>query len=120
MIGPEARHFVFKRGVGCPRCHNTGYHGRIGIFELLQIDAPLADALRRNDSAGFARLACRQAGFRPLAMAALDYARQGITSMDEVLRVSGQVEEFDAAAGMQADHELSEVEADAAVQVSGA
>jgi MSHA biogenesis protein MshE len=120
MIGPEARHFVFKRGVGCPRCHNTGYHGRIGIFELLQIDAPLADALRRNDSAGFARLACRQAGFRPLAMAALDYACRGITSMDEVLRVSGQVEEFDAAAGMQADHELSEVEADAAVQVSGA
>jgi MSHA biogenesis protein MshE len=120
MIGPEARNFAFKRGAGCPRCHNTGYHGRIGVFELLQIDATLADALRRNDSAGFARLACRQAGFKSLAMAALDYACQGITSMDEVLRVSGQVEEFDAAAaGVQQGLELSEVEEDAPVQVQG-
>jgi len=45
-VSPQERQQVFKRGAGCPRCHNTGYHGRIGIFELLQIDNSLADALR--------------------------------------------------------------------------
>jgi MSHA biogenesis protein MshE len=119
MIGPEAQQMVFKRGAGCPRCHNTGYHGRIGVFELLRIDTPLADALRRNDSAGFARMARRQAGFKPLSMAAFEYACQGITSMEEVLRLSGQIEEFDAVAEIPVDYDLNEELADAAVQVSG-
>jgi MSHA biogenesis protein MshE len=120
MVGPQARQQVFKRGAGCPRCHNTGYHGRIGIFELLQIDNALADALRRSDSAGFAQMACKQAGFKPLALAAFDYACQGLTSMEEVLRVSGQVEEFDVAAGAVPGHGINEVEADGPVQVPGA
>ncbi len=120
MVGPQAQQQVFKRGAGCPRCHNTGYHGRIGIFELLQIDNSLADALRRGDSAGFAQLARNQAGFKPLAMAAFDYASQGLTSMDEVLRVSGQLEEYDAMAEELSCYDLEEVEANAAVQVPGA
>ncbi|MGE4544383.1 MAG: GspE/PulE family protein [Pedobacter sp.] len=120
MVGPPARQQVFKRGAGCPRCHNTGYHGRIGIFELLQIDNSLADALRRGDSAGFALLARNQAGFKPLALAAFDYASQGLTSMDEVLRVSGQLEEYDAMAEELSCYDLEEVEANAAVQVPGA
>lgn len=115
MVGPQARQQVFKRGAGCPRCHNTGYHGRIGIFELLQIDNALADALRRSDSAGFAQLARNQAGFKPLALAAFDYACQGLTSMEEVLRVSGQVEELDVTAGTVPAHDITEVEANAPV-----
>jgi len=121
MIGPMGRQEHFKRGAGCPRCHNTGYHGRIGIYELLHIDNPLADALRRGDSAGFALLARRQAGFKPLAMAAYEYACSGIITMDEVLRVSGQVEELDATAGEGPDGEFyHEVEADVPVQIPGA
>jgi MSHA biogenesis protein MshE len=120
MVGRPARQQVFKRGAGCPRCHNTGYHGRIGIFELLQIDNPLADALRRGDSAGFALLARNQAGFKPLPLAAFDYASQGLTSMDEVLRVSGQLEEYDAMDEELSCYDLEEVEANAAVQVPGA
>ena len=82
----------FKRGQGCTQCNNTGYHGRIGIFELLQIDVDLADALRRNDSADFARLARKQEGFTSLADCALGYARQGVTTIEEVIRVAGQSE----------------------------
>lgn len=37
----------FKKGKGCTVCNNTGYRGRIGIFELLEINFDLADALRR-------------------------------------------------------------------------
>lgn len=120
MVAPQARQQVFKRGAGCPRCHNTGYHGRVGIFELLQIDNALADALRRSDSAGFAQMARNQAGFKPLALAAFDYACQGLTSMEEVLRVSGQVEEYDITAGDAFSHGINEVEADGPVQVPGA
>nr|WP_320114843.1 GspE/PulE family protein [uncultured Desulfuromonas sp.] len=86
----------FKKGRGCSQCGNTGYHGRIGVFELLEIDAPLADALRRNDSAAFARSAQAQEHFISLADCALEYARQGITTMEEVVRVAGQVDELDA------------------------
>ena len=83
---------ALKRGQGCTQCNNTGYHGRIGIFELLQIDVDLADALRRNDSADFARLARQQKEFISLADCAFGYAKQGITSIEEVIRVAGQSE----------------------------
>ncbi len=94
QLGEAAEGLSFRRGIGCPKCHNTGYRGRIGIFELLDIDDELADALRRNDNAGFAEAARNQKGFRPLEFCALDYARQGLTSMAEVLRIAGQIEEF--------------------------
>ncbi|MCK4503238.1 MAG: Flp pilus assembly complex ATPase component TadA, partial [Desulfuromonadales bacterium] len=84
---------VFKKGRGCPGCNNTGYSGRIGIFELLEINFELADALRRNDSAGFATTAKKMPQFVTLADSALALARNGITSMDEVLRVAGEVED---------------------------
>lgn len=92
-LGERAQTLRFKRGAGCPRCNNTGYHGRIGVFELLEIDYPLADALRRGDSAAFADAARQQKGFRSLALCALQYASQGVTSMEEVLRIAGQVDE---------------------------
>ena len=72
MVGPHARRLDFKRGAGCPRCNNTGYYGRVGVFELLRIDTPLADALRNDDSAGFIRIALNQRGFKPLPMAAFE------------------------------------------------
>jgi MSHA biogenesis protein MshE len=84
---------TFKKGGGCPSCNNTGYSGRIGIYELLEINFELADALRRNDSAGFATTAQNMDRFVSLADSALMLAMEGITSMDEVLRIAGEVEE---------------------------
>jgi MSHA biogenesis protein MshE len=77
----------FKRGNGCHHCHNSGYQGRIGVYELLELDEPLVAALRRNDPQGFAEAAKRQPSYRPLAACALDYALAGVTSVDEVLKV---------------------------------
>ena len=82
----------FKHGIGCPHCNNTGYHGRIGIYELLEIDEMLADALRRNDTGDFSRYAEQQAGFKTLAQNALEYAVQGITTLEEVIRIAGELE----------------------------
>ncbi|WP_432822729.1 GspE/PulE family protein [Trichloromonas sp.] len=93
MLGESAREIGFKQGVGCPNCNNTGYRGRVGVFELLEIDYPLADALRRNSHADFANIARQQQGFQSLASCALDYAVKGVTSIEEVVRVAGQIEE---------------------------
>lgn len=82
----------FWRGRGCQSCHYSGYKGRIGVFELLVLDKPLADALRRNDTEEFARLAYNSPNFSTLGTMALEYAQQGITSLDEVIRVSEYVD----------------------------
>jgi MSHA biogenesis protein MshE len=92
VMGENASLDGFQEGTGCNQCNHTGYHGRIGVYELLEIDYTLADALRRNDPAGFENAARAQDGYRPLMENALDYARQGITSLSEAMRLSGMVD----------------------------
>ncbi|PTD96823.1 GspE/PulE family protein [Pseudothauera lacus] len=82
----------FRHGSGCMQCNNTGYKGRVGVFEFLDIDEPLADALRRGDVSSFHRLVRERPGFRTLAQNALDLAARGITSLEEVVRMGGEVE----------------------------
>lgn len=91
LIGDRTDTVQFKHGAGCPHCNNTGYHGRIGVYELLEISSSLADALRRNDSSGFIRAARSQKSFRTMAHAAMDKAEEGITTIEEVIRISGDV-----------------------------
>jgi len=82
-----------KYGRGCTYCNNTGYKGRIGIFELLEINESMADALRRNDSSAFSIAAQADENYKPLVASALDLAAQGVTSLDEVFRVTEQMDE---------------------------
>lgn len=80
----------YQHGAGCHHCNETGYRGRVGVYELLELDEAMADALRRDDAAAFARAAAAGAGFRPLVRCALDFAEQGITTVEEVMRVAGE------------------------------
>ncbi|MDO6514838.1 GspE/PulE family protein [Neptuniibacter sp. 2_MG-2023] len=82
-----------QKGRGCTYCNNTGYKGRTGIFELLEINENMADALRRNDSAGFTIAAKTDPHYKPLAYSALELAIAGVTSLDEVFRVTEQLDE---------------------------
>lgn len=84
---------------GCQSCNHSGYKGRLGVFELLIITKPLADALRRNDAAEFAYLAHHSDGFASLGNMALHYAQQGVTSLDEVIRVSEYIDDNETALG---------------------
>jgi MSHA biogenesis protein MshE len=88
----EAGH-TFYHGKGCHHCNQTGYKGRVGIYELLEIDSDTADALRRGDLAGFASSARRSKGFKPLLDSAMECARAGTTTLDEVFRVVEAMEE---------------------------
>lgn len=93
LLGEKAEAAKFSHGNGCPQCNNTGYSGRIGVFEFLEIDDVLADDLRREDSAAFAKHAKASKKFRPFSKHAMEYATQGITSLEEVVRVTGMIEE---------------------------
>jgi len=80
---------TFRQGAGCNNCNHTGYSGRIGIYELLVMTPALAEALRGEDQNAFQRAAREQPGHRPLVSNALAYARDGITSIEEVVRLCG-------------------------------
>jgi len=79
----------FKHGKGCPHCNQTGYSGRIGVYELLEMNHQTLDALRHNDSAAFTQAAKNTAGFKSFSESALNFVRQGITTLDEVIRITG-------------------------------
>ncbi len=96
LLGEEEfNQMQLKQPVGCHRCNNTGYRGRIGVFEFLVMNETLADALRRSDSADFVRIAKKTPGYQPLVISALKDAAQSITSLEEVLRVAEQIDESD-------------------------
>ncbi|MEX0618757.1 MAG: GspE/PulE family protein [Pseudohongiellaceae bacterium] len=94
IVGPDKAAAIRLKGPqGCHRCNNTGYLGRTGVFELLVMNDELSDALRRADSSAFVRVARTVPGYRPLVHSALADAAKGITSLEEVMRVSEQVDE---------------------------
>ncbi|WP_299072280.1 ATPase, T2SS/T4P/T4SS family [uncultured Paraglaciecola sp.] len=77
----------FKRGKGCQSCNSTGYKGRIGVFELLEMTESMMNALKVNDTVTFSEAAQQSQGFVPLAKVALMYAKMGVTTVDEVLKL---------------------------------
>lgn len=92
-LGEQADSLRFQRGRGCSHCNATGYQGRIGVFELLEIDDTLIDALHSGDPLDFANAARKQAGYQSLRRSAIDMAARGLTSMDQVVRATFGIEE---------------------------
>jgi MSHA biogenesis protein MshE len=83
----------FVRGRGCNHCLLTGYRGRIGVYELLEMDARLTGAIQREDLDEFQIAAEEKKSYIPLSRRALDYAIAGVTSLDEVMRITGGLDE---------------------------
>ncbi len=79
---------TYSRGKGCDACGGTGYRGRIGIFEFLPMDEPVQRAvLKGADRRAIVNAALEQ-GMRTLRRAGLEKVREGITTYEEVLRVT--------------------------------
>jgi MSHA biogenesis protein MshE len=89
----EAAAMSFKAGAGCTYCNLSGYRGRLAVYEMLELDRGLADAIRRNDSLGFSQAARRRHGYVPLIQAALQLAGQGVTSLAEAISVTSGLDE---------------------------
>jgi MSHA biogenesis protein MshE len=84
---------VFKRGRGCTYCNNSGYQGRIGVYELVEMDEAALNALHRGDPIAFGEAVRRQPGYVSLKRSVLDLAVRGITTMDQVMRVTFGLED---------------------------
>jgi MSHA biogenesis protein MshE len=76
-----------KRGLGCSACNGTGYAGRQGVYELLEMDTALTHAASQSDPAAFLRAARERMKGHTMAYHALELVRQGRTSLAEALRV---------------------------------
>lgn len=92
-LDSNIKNVTFKKGTGCQNCLQTGYRGRIGVFELLEMNEPMMNALKDGDATQFSIAAQNSAGYVPLAKMALTYAKMGITSVDEVLKLVELVSE---------------------------
>jgi MSHA biogenesis protein MshE len=87
-----------KRGMGCSACNGTGYSGRQGVYELLEMDAELTQAASHSDPAAFMRTARERMKGQTMAFHALELVRQGRTSLAEALRVGFDIGDSDAEA----------------------
>ena len=87
-LGKQADMLKFRRGRGCTYCNSTGYQGRIGVYELLVMDESLIEALHSGDSMKFTQAARLQPGYQTLKRGAIELAARGLTTLDQVLRVT--------------------------------
>jgi MSHA biogenesis protein MshE len=85
----------FFKGMGCQTCNNTGYKGRVGVYELLEMnDERLLTALRNGDTEGFSVAAKSLPDYKSLGETALELAVEGVTTISEVLRISEVVSDI--------------------------
>jgi type IV pilus assembly protein PilB len=78
---------AFSRGRGCSACGNTGYAGRVGLYEILRITPTLKELIHRKATENELRKSAGLAGTRFLLEDAMEKVRLGVTTLDEVLRV---------------------------------
>ena len=77
---------TFYRGAGCESCNNTGYKGRVGLFELMVIDDEIRDLILTNSSSDDIRSAAQRKGMVTLRDAGIAFVFDGTTTLDEVIR----------------------------------
>ncbi|MFM7039346.1 MAG: GspE/PulE family protein [Planctomycetaceae bacterium] len=81
-----ARKYKFYYGKGCARCNNSGYKGRIGIYELMMMSDEIRDGIAAESSADDLRNIARQQGMTTLRESGLKLIFDGLTTIDEVVR----------------------------------
>ncbi len=82
----------FYRGKGCNKCKYTGFVGRVGIFELLIINEEIRKMVDAKKSADEIKRKAIELGMKVLREDSLEKAKKGLTTLDEVLRVTTEVE----------------------------
>ncbi|HEX9021682.1 MAG TPA: ATPase, T2SS/T4P/T4SS family [Nitrospirota bacterium] len=86
----KRRRLVVKYGEGCPQCRGTGYSGRSGIFEVMEINENIRAVVRDKADAESLRRAAIADGMVALRQAAVRKMLSGETTFDEVIRVTGE------------------------------
>jgi MSHA biogenesis protein MshE len=103
--GVERRKFF--SGAGCTFCNLTGFRGRTAVYEVLEMDRPLAEKVRRGDLDGFVRTALAKESYVPLVQGAIDLVLAGVTSLAEAMALGSGLDEL-----IDADAVLDDTEVD--------
>ncbi|WP_459555782.1 GspE/PulE family protein [Lacunimicrobium album] len=82
----QARQYSFYYGRGCERCNNSGYKGRTGIYELLEVSDDIRDLVSNNSSVDEIRNMARSQGMTTLRESGLKLIFDGVSTIDEVVR----------------------------------
>ena len=80
--------FTYHKGAGCPRCLHTGYYGRVGLFELLVVEESVRNLITQRADAVTIRGAAVAAGMLTLRTDGIQKVRAGLSTIDEILRVT--------------------------------
>lgn len=85
-IDPKKLDYSLYKGEGCPECRGTGYKGRIGIFESMLVTARIRELILKKASIEEIERAAIEEGMLTLRSSALEKLRQGLTTIEEVIR----------------------------------
>jgi MSHA biogenesis protein MshE len=89
MLGPQSvAAGRYRRGRGCRDCNGTGFHGRRGLYEMLEMTPTLAEAVSQGDTRSFMALAAKQMAGQTLSRYAAETVAAGLTTIDEALRIA--------------------------------
>jgi MSHA biogenesis protein MshE len=92
-LGDAADGHRYKRGKGCTHCNGTGYLGRTGLYEMLEMAAPVAEAANHDDIQRFIRIAREQMAGATLRRHAAQLVAAGTTTAEEAMRVCNLAED---------------------------
>jgi type IV pilus assembly protein PilB len=104
--------FLFYHGKGCKSCNQTGYKGRIGVYEILEATSDIRELISKDAPEGKIREAAKMAGMKTMFDDALEKTKQGITTVEELERVLFTTEEREASDELKCSNCQKPVEPD--------
>jgi len=87
-LRPEGTEVPTWRGRGCDKCFGSGFKGRVGIFELMEMNEEIRRMITRNEDASVLTAAARRNGMRTLREDGWDKVSEGVTTPEEIMRVT--------------------------------
>ena len=87
-LRPEGTEVPTWRGRGCEKCFGSGFKGRVGIFELMEMNEEIRRMITRNEDASVLMAAARRNGMRTLREDGWDKVAEGVTTPEEIMRVT--------------------------------
>jgi type IV pilus assembly protein PilB len=85
----ETRQLTLRKGEGCGKCRGTGYYGRIAIFEVMPISDDIRKLIHHNAGAQEIQRQALKEGMHTLRQSAIHKMNNGVTTLEEVIRVTG-------------------------------
>jgi MSHA biogenesis protein MshE len=92
-LGDKVDQHQYQAGRGCGHCNGTGFRGRIGVYELLEMTAAVVEAAHHDNPANFINVARQQMAGHTLRKYAVDLVVAGLTTVGEAMRINNQIED---------------------------